>query len=738
MPHKRKRKSKADKLGEDNGSDNDERQEKYRDPSPEQESKPKKVKKMAPPPLDFSSLLKLAEQKQFEPVKIEKKISEEEDGRPMTKKQRMEFERERERKERQMERRMEEERSKKSGQRQPDSVMRIPKISENGERKEKLNGFGRIPKKSSAPSSDTAIKSRSLHEETKRRNSVDSDNSSKSNKPNQRDRSSIKPGGDRPNNQKSEHASYKNHHVSEKTHHQSNHSSSNDRKIESSQSNYDRKPSQASIAVNKIKSRMHNVSDQEQSEASDVENEKSYSSGQDRQYKTDKYSSKQSSSQDSLKRSRDKYSGSERNRSPSPDNSKYKPKYSISHSDSGTEDETKYKPRNINSSTIKKQKIKSLFEGSDDDGCNRKTTNHDSYKPESKKPKPSFDLERQRKPYEDSKFKIPKQSLKSDNDRIKKVENPEKHKNSEKIKTASSITKQGSVKDKSKANDLRSDSQYPKSSSDKNRSVPERPKEKSLPSKEIVKKESSIESSKKPNHLNAEEALKKDANVWSKPCNLPAKHPSGLSESQIQRLREMNKKPTTARPGELNKQLPRDVRSSDGRPPPRPGGSIQGKPSLMKAAAAAAAARSASQKPPSNSSNKEKDSPSKLEKGSFSRSHEKQPTSKNSLPPSRPKESNNKDSRPRQLPPKDLKPKQFPPSDMRPKQFPPSDLKPRQFPPSDLKPRQFPPSDLRPRQFPPKDVRPRQFPPPDVRKKPNPRKLHEKFILLTYILISDS
>lgn len=727
MPHKRKRKSKADKVGEDNGSDHDERQEKYRDPSPEQESKPKKVKKMAPPPLDFSSLLKLAEQKQFEPVKIEKKVSEDEDGRPMTKKQRMEFERERERKERQMERRMEEERSKKSGQRQSDSVNRIPKISENGERKEKLNGLGRIPKKSSAPSNDSITKHRSLQEETKRRNSVDSDNSSKSNNQNQRDRSSLKPGGDRPNNQKSERASYKNHHVSEKNHHQSNHSSGNDRKIESSQSNYDRKPSQASIAVNKIKSRMHNVSDQEQSEASDVENERSSSSGQDRQYKTERYSSKQSSSQNSLKRSHEKYRDSDRNRSPSPDNSKYKPKYSVSHSDSGTEDETKYKPRSINPSTIKKQKIKSLFEGSDDDDNNRKTTNHDRYKPESIKPKPSLDLERQKKTYEDSKFKIPKQSLKSDNDRVKKVENPEKHKHSEKVKSASSITKQGLVKDKSKTNELRSDSYQscPKSNSDNNRSVPERPKEKLLPSKEIVKKESSTESSKKPNHLNAEEALKKDASVWSKPCNLPAKHPSGLSESQIQRLREMNKKPTAARPGELNKQSPRDVRSSDGRPLPRPGGSLQGKPSLMKAAAAAAAARSAPQKPSSNSSNKDKESPSKLEKGSSSRSYEKQPISKNSLPPSRPKESNNKDSRPRQLPPKDLKPKQFPPSDMRPKQFPPSDLKPRQFPPSDL----------RPRQFPPKDVRPRQFPPPDVRKKPNPRKYDKKFVLLTKIFI---
>lgn len=718
MPHKRKRKSKTDKVGEENGSDNDERQEKYRDPSPEQETKSKKVKKMAPPPMDFSSLLKLAEQKQFEPVKIEKKVTEDEDGRPMTKKQRMEFERERERKERQMERRMEEERSKKNGQRQPDSINRIPKISENGERKEKLNGFGRIPKKSSAPSNDSITKHRSLNEETKRRNSVDSDNSSKNNNQNQNDRSSLKLGGDRPNNQKSERSSYKNHHISEKNH-QSNHSSGNERKIESSQSNYDRKPSQASIAVNKIKSRMHNVSDQEQSEASDVENERSYSSAQDRQYKTDRYSSKQSSSQDSLKRSREKYSGSDRNRSPSPDNSKYKPKYSISHSDSGTEDETKYKPRSINTSTIKKQKIKSLFEGSDDEDTNRKTTNHDSYKPESKKPKPPLDAERQRKTFEDSKFKIPKQSLKSDNDRVKRVENSEKHKISEKVKSAGSITKPGLVKDKSKANDLRSDrpsyQSCPKSNSDKNRSVPERPKEKILPSsKEIVKKESSTESSKKPNHLNAEEALKKDASVWSKPCNLPAKHPSGLSESQIQRLREMNKKPTAARPGELSKQSPRDVRSSDGRPLPRPGGSLQGKPSLMKAAAAAAAARSASQKAPSNSSNKEKESPSKLEKESSSRANEKQPTSKNSLPPSRQKESNNKDSRPRQLPPKDLKPKQFPPSDMRPKQFPPSDLKPRQFPPSDL----------RPRQFPPKDVRPRQFPPPDVRKKPNPRKLH--------------
>lgn len=99
MPHKRRRRSKS-KREEDPGdatldySHSDMRDFEGEDDAempPPPPPKPK-VKKMAPPPMDFRDLLKLAEKKQFEPIKIEpKKKPEEEDARPMTKKQKAEY-----------------------------------------------------------------------------------------------------------------------------------------------------------------------------------------------------------------------------------------------------------------------------------------------------------------------------------------------------------------------------------------------------------------------------------------------------------------------------------------------------------------------------------------------------------------------------------------------------------------------------------------------------------------------
>lgn len=103
LPRKRKRKSKGEGGGEDDKHSDDE-------PSPEpaksqrssggdeptkKDNKFRIPKKNAgPPPIDFQSLLKLAEQKQHEPIVIEKKVEADRPDRPMTEKEKQEYLRE--------------------------------------------------------------------------------------------------------------------------------------------------------------------------------------------------------------------------------------------------------------------------------------------------------------------------------------------------------------------------------------------------------------------------------------------------------------------------------------------------------------------------------------------------------------------------------------------------------------------------------------------------------------------
>jgi protein SPT2 len=101
MPHKRKRKVKEEKVKEIESIDKSHSQSDYRETKECEEEKPEKsVKSRRPPPfptMDFSELLKIAEKKQFEPIKITPKVKEEEgDERPMTKKQRAEYMKEQE------------------------------------------------------------------------------------------------------------------------------------------------------------------------------------------------------------------------------------------------------------------------------------------------------------------------------------------------------------------------------------------------------------------------------------------------------------------------------------------------------------------------------------------------------------------------------------------------------------------------------------------------------------------
>ncbi|CAG9854651.1 unnamed protein product [Phyllotreta striolata] len=130
LPHKRKRKHKEDdEEGVSYGAPERNYDDKYKDEkSVSSQKKSKKVP--APPPMNFADLLKIAEKKQFEPIKIEKKEKEEE--RLLTKKQKREMEKERESQIRREERRKEiSKMSKTSAEKNKLKTPQIPKISEN-------------------------------------------------------------------------------------------------------------------------------------------------------------------------------------------------------------------------------------------------------------------------------------------------------------------------------------------------------------------------------------------------------------------------------------------------------------------------------------------------------------------------------------------------------------------------------------------------------------------------------
>ncbi|XP_058789197.1 protein SPT2 homolog [Phymastichus coffea] len=126
LPHRRKRKHKDleqeknvresedsnDYKDKDKSKDKEKDYDKDRDT--EREEKPKIKKKFIPPPMDFTALLKLAEKKQYEPIKIEPKPKpKEEPERLMTKRQMKEYAKEKEWREKK-EQRMREQQNPKS------------------------------------------------------------------------------------------------------------------------------------------------------------------------------------------------------------------------------------------------------------------------------------------------------------------------------------------------------------------------------------------------------------------------------------------------------------------------------------------------------------------------------------------------------------------------------------------------------------------------------------------------
>ncbi|KAL1110595.1 hypothetical protein AAG570_008123 [Ranatra chinensis] len=102
LPHKRKRKKKDDQeTTEQESMPCDGKESKkidsFDDRSKREEPLKKKPVRSMPPPVDFKQLLKIAEKKQFEPIVIEK-IAEDKEERPMTKKEKLEYMKEQERK----------------------------------------------------------------------------------------------------------------------------------------------------------------------------------------------------------------------------------------------------------------------------------------------------------------------------------------------------------------------------------------------------------------------------------------------------------------------------------------------------------------------------------------------------------------------------------------------------------------------------------------------------------------
>ncbi|KAF2901726.1 hypothetical protein ILUMI_04454 [Ignelater luminosus] len=140
LPHKRKRKH-HDQEADPSREDNSEQEERY-EPTPAKN----KPKLSAPPVMNFTDLLKLAEQKQFQPIMVEVKPKEEE-GPLMTKKQKKEFER--------VQQWKESKKNRELGKPNPEKTEnRIPKVSSaqtNGHKIKPSGDNSQLPSKPSIP-----------------------------------------------------------------------------------------------------------------------------------------------------------------------------------------------------------------------------------------------------------------------------------------------------------------------------------------------------------------------------------------------------------------------------------------------------------------------------------------------------------------------------------------------------------------------------------------------------------
>lgn len=162
LGHRRKRKSTSGQKGAEGDEGDDESLAVESEKDKDKDEKPKQKRKLAPPPIDFGELLKLAEKKQHEPVMIEVKPKLEEPERLMTKKQMQEYFKEKEAKERREQR--------EKGTEVPAKIQ----SASNTTGKTGKAQLGKIPKTSSAssektekPSGSTANSSASSKAQTK-------------------------------------------------------------------------------------------------------------------------------------------------------------------------------------------------------------------------------------------------------------------------------------------------------------------------------------------------------------------------------------------------------------------------------------------------------------------------------------------------------------------------------------------------------------------------------------------
>lgn len=155
MPHKRKRKKKSDENEKE--IEGNEEYEEIQEVQEVEEPKPKKIKRVTPSLPSFDQLLQIAEKKQYEPIKIETKVKDDEPERPMTKSQKLEYERERQwrmnRSEREAMRERKEDglkEKKKLSHPENSALNKIPKVSDSQDirpnRIPKLSDSNRIPK----------------------------------------------------------------------------------------------------------------------------------------------------------------------------------------------------------------------------------------------------------------------------------------------------------------------------------------------------------------------------------------------------------------------------------------------------------------------------------------------------------------------------------------------------------------------------------------------------------------
>ncbi|CAK1544714.1 unnamed protein product [Leptosia nina] len=160
VPHKRRRRTDGDSSPPQKYEPEKEKEKKMEKP---------KIRKSAPPPMDFNQLLKLAEQKKSEPLEIggtKKAVTESEPERLMTKKQKREYEEEMARRQRRQERIEAEKTGKKA-------VREEKPLEKERERKPDVasTGFGRIPKVGERISQKT--ESPKVHDREKKENDRD-------------------------------------------------------------------------------------------------------------------------------------------------------------------------------------------------------------------------------------------------------------------------------------------------------------------------------------------------------------------------------------------------------------------------------------------------------------------------------------------------------------------------------------------------------------------------------------